>query len=244
MNKYYYDFHLHSCLSPCGDDDNTPNNIAGMASVLGLDMIALTDHNTCKNCPAFFEAAKKYGVVPVAGMELNTSEDIHVICLFENLSDAMAFDGEIDSRRVKIKNRTDIFGNQFILDKDDNIIGEDEFLLTNATSVSLDEAPSIVKKYNGVCYPAHVDRQSNGVIAVLGTFPETPHFDAVEFNRKENVEEYVKKYSLEDKTVIISSDAHILTNMREKENYFELEDEPYSPEKIRSSLFKLLRGKG
>ncbi|MBO4338362.1 MAG: PHP domain-containing protein [Clostridia bacterium] len=244
MNKYYYDFHLHSCLSPCGDEDNTPNNIAGMASVLGLDMIALTDHNTCKNCPAFFEAAKKYGVVPVAGMELNTSEDIHVICLFENLSDAMAFDGEIDSRRVKIKNRTDIFGNQFILDKDDNIIGEDEFLLTNATSVSLDEAPSIVKKYNGVCYPAHADRQSNGVIAVLGTFPETPHFDAVEFNRKENVEEYVKKYSLEDKTVIISSDAHILTNMREKENYFELEDEPYSPEKIRSSLFKLLRGKG
>ena len=244
MNKYYYDFHLHSCLSPCGDDDNTPNNIAGMASILGLNIIALTDHNTCKNCPAFFEAAKRYGIIPVAGMELTTSEDIHVICLFETLEDAMAFDEEIDSRRVKIRNRTDIFGNQFILDGEDKITGEDEFLLSNATTVSLDEAPSIVKEYNGICYPAHIDRQSNGVIAVLGTFPETPHFDIVEINNKENIDEYVKRYSLEDKTVIVSSDAHVLTDMREHENLFELEDEPYSSAKVRHNLFELLRGKG
>lgn len=243
MNRYYYDFHLHSCLSPCGDDDNTPNNIAGMATLLGLNMIALTDHNTCKNCPAFFEAAKRYGLIPVAGMELTTSEDIHVICLFEELSDAMAFDEEIDSRRVKIKNRVDIFGNQFILDGEDNIIGEDGFLLSNATTVSLDEAPSVVEKYNGICYPAHIDRQSNGVIAVLGTFPETPHFDIVEINRKEKIDEYVKKYSLEDKRVIVSSDAHILTDMREHENYFEIDDEPYSSALVRHKLFELLRKK-
>lgn len=241
MNKYYYDFHLHSCLSPCGDDDNTPNNIAGMATLLGLNMIALTDHNTCKNCPAFFKAAKRYGLIPVAGMELTTAEDIHAVCLFENLEDAMAFDEEIDSRRVKIKNRTDIFGNQYILDGDDNIIGEDEYLLSNATTVSLDEAPEIVKKYNGICYPAHIDRQSNGVIAVLGTFPETPHFDIVEINRKEKIDEYVKKYSLEDKRVIVSSDAHILTDMREHENWFGIDDEPYSSALVRHNLFEFLR---
>lgn len=240
MKKYYYDFHLHSCLSPCGDDDNTPNNIAGMASVLGLDMIALTDHNTCKNCPAFFKAAERYGVIPVAGMELTTSEDIHVICLFETLEDAMAFDGEIDKRRFKIKNRTDIFGNQFILDGDDNIVGEDEFLLSNATDISLDSVPETVKKYGGICYPAHIDRQSNGVIAVLGAFPETPFFNAVEFNRKEKINEYVEKYSLEDKQIIVSSDAHILTDMREKENYIELED-GVSQEEIRRNLFEKLR---
>ena len=241
MNRYYYDFHLHSCLSPCGDDDNTPNNIAGMATILGLNIIALTDHNTCKNCPAFFEAAKRYGLIPVAGMELTTSEDIHVICLFEELADAMAFDEEIDRRRIKIKNRTDIFGNQFILDGEDNITGEDEFLLSNATSVSLDEAPEIVEKYNGICYPAHIDRQSNGVIAVLGTFPETPHFNIVEINRKENKDEYIKKYSLEDKKVIVSSDAHILTDMREHENFFEIDDEPYSSKLVRHNLFEMLR---
>lgn len=243
MNKYYYDLHIHSCLSPCGGDDNTPNNIAGMATLCGLNIIALTDHNTCKNCPAFFEAAKRYGIIPVAGMELTTAEDIHVVCLFENLSDAMAFDEEIDKRRIKIENRTDIFGNQFILDGEDNIIGEDKYLLSNATTVSLEEAPELVKSFGGICYPAHIDRQSNGVIEVLGTFPETPHFDIVEINRKEKVEEYVEKYSLQNKKVIISSDAHYLENMRDKENYFELDDEPYSSALVRKKMFEYLKSR-
>lgn len=241
MNRYYYDLHIHSCLSPCGSDDNTPNNIAGMATLCGLNIVALTDHNTCKNCPAFFEAAKRYGIIPVAGMELTTSEDIHVICLFEKLSDAMAFDEEIDKRRIKIENRTDIFGNQFILDGQDNITGEDKYLLSNATSVSLEEVPKLVEAFSGISYPAHIDRPSNGVISILGTFPKTPHFDIVEINQKEKVKEYVEKYSLQDKRVIISSDAHYLENMRDKENYFELDDEPYSSELVRKNMFSLLR---
>ncbi len=241
MNKYYYDLHIHSCLSPCGGDDNTPNNIAGMATLCGLNILALTDHNTCKNCPAFFEAAKRYGIIPVAGMELTTAEDIHVICLFENLENAMAFDEEIDKRRIKIENRTDIFGNQFILDGEDNVIGEDKYLLSNATTVSLEEVPELVKSFDGIAYPAHIDRPSNGVIEILGTFPETPNFDIVEISRREKVEEYVEKYSLEDKKVIISSDAHYLENMRDKENYFELDDEPYSSALVRHNLFEYLK---
>ncbi|MCH5315590.1 MAG: PHP domain-containing protein [Eubacterium sp.] len=241
MNRYYYDFHLHSCLSPCGDDDNTPNNIAGMASLCGLNIIALTDHNTCKNCPAFYEAARRYGIIPIAGMELTTAEDIHVVCLFEELENAMAFDSEIDKRRIKIENRTDIFGNQYILDGEDNIIGEEKYLLPNATTVSLEEVPELVKSFGGISYPAHIDRQSNGIISVLGTFPETPSFDVIEINQKEKVDEYVKKYHLEDKKVIISSDAHYLTDMRDKENYFDIDDEPYSSALVRSNLFKLLR---
>ncbi len=92
MKKYYYDLHIHSCLSPCGDDEATPNSIAGMGKINGLDIMALTDHNTCKNCPAFFEAAKRYGILPVAGMELTTAEEIHMVCLFESLEKAMEFD--------------------------------------------------------------------------------------------------------------------------------------------------------
>ena len=82
MNRYYYDLHIHSCLSPCADDDNTPNNLAGMGMLAGLGLMALTDHNSAKNCPAFFKAAEKVGIIPVAGMELETSEDVHVVCLF------------------------------------------------------------------------------------------------------------------------------------------------------------------
>lgn len=241
MNKYYYDLHIHSCLSPCADDDNTPNNIAGMATLCGLNIVALTDHNTCKNCPAFFAAAKKYGIIPIAGMEVTTSEDVHIIALFPSLESAMDFDSYIDSHRVKIPNRVDIFGNQFILDGDDNLIGTDEYLLSNATDLSIDDVAKIVPKYEGVCYPAHIDRPSNGIIAVLGTFPETPYFSSVELNNSENREEYISKYSLNDKNIIVSSDAHILTDMRDKENYFLLEDEPYSSEFVRQNLFRMLR---
>ena len=91
MSSYYYDLHIHSCLSPCADNDMTPANIAGTATLAGIQIMALTDHNSVKNCPAFFKACKKYGVIPVPGMELTTAEDIHVVCLFDELDSAMAF---------------------------------------------------------------------------------------------------------------------------------------------------------
>ena len=81
MTGLTYDLHIHSCLSPCGDDDMTPANIAGMAALKGLEAVALTDHNTCRNCPAFMAAAREYGVLAVPGMEINTSEEVHAVCL-------------------------------------------------------------------------------------------------------------------------------------------------------------------
>jgi len=242
MKKYYYDFHLHSCLSPCADDDNTPNNLAGMATLCGLEMLALTDHNSCRNCPAFFEAAKRYGIIPIAGMELTSSEDIHVVCLFEELEAAMDFDSDLQSHRTLIPNRTDIFGNQLITDGEDNVIATEPHYLTNATDISVEEVPQLVERYGGIAYPAHIDRQANGIISVLGTFPETPYFGCVELNRKEKIEEYKERFPIiKDKTVIVSSDAHYLTDMRDKENYFELEDEPYSSALVRKNLFNKLR---
>ena len=119
MRTVSYDLHLHSCLSPCGDMDMTPCNIAGMACVNGLELVALTDHNTVDNCPAFFKACEQYGVVPVAGMELTTAEDIHLLCLFETLDEALAFGTAVKDHRMKIKNRVEIFGEQPILNERD-----------------------------------------------------------------------------------------------------------------------------
>lgn len=240
MKRYYYDLHTHSCLSPCADDDNTPNNILGMASLAGINVLALTDHNSTKNCPAFFKAAKNYGIIPIAGMELTTSEDIHAICLFETLADAMAFDKALDDYRVKFENRPDIFGKQLILDENDNIIEEERYLLSNATEISIEDAPDIVSRFNGVCYPAHIDRESNGIIATLGTFPSSPHFSAVEFHNKENITAYKEKYAISDKLIVISSDSHYLTDIKDKENYFEI-DQSYSDEEISRFIVNLLR---
>ena len=90
MNAFAVDLHIHSCLSPCGEDDMTPCNIAGMGYLNGLKIMALTDHNTAKNCPAFFAACRAYGIVPVPGMELTTAEDVHMVCLFPELETALA----------------------------------------------------------------------------------------------------------------------------------------------------------
>jgi len=241
MNRYYYDLHVHSCLSPCGDEDSTPANIAGMATLCGLNIVALTDHNTTKNCPAFFASAKKYGIIPIAGMELTTSEDIHVVCLFEHLEDAMRFDEYVDTRRIKIENKPNIFGNQDILDENDEKIGEEKYLLINATDISIEDAQRIVAAHGGVCYPAHIDRESNGIIAILGEIPPDSEFSFYELHSSENIEEYSEKYSIAKDRFIVSSDAHYLTDMRDKENYFVLEDEPYSSSLVRGELFKLLR---
>lgn len=239
MRRYYYDLHTHSCLSPCADDDNTPNNLLGMASLAGIDILALTDHNTAKNCPAFFKAADKYGIIPIAGMEMTTSEDIHIICLFENLQSALDFDKHLDAYRIPIENRPDIFGHQIITDEDDSVIGEEKNLLSNATAISVEDVPMHVKKFGGICYPAHIDRDANGIISTLGTFPETPFFSCVEFHDRNKIAEYKEKHALRDKLFIVSSDAHYLTDIRDKENFFELDGS--SSDEVRRNLFKILK---
>ena len=243
MSRFYYDFHVHSCLSPCGDADNTPNNLAGMAFLNGVRIMALTDHNSSRNCPAFFEAARRYGIVPIAGMELTTSEDIHAVCLFENLEDALAFNDEIDTRRMRIKNREDIYGEQLILDAEDNVVGREEDLLINATTVSLDEAPLMAAKYGGICYPAHIDRPANGAIEILGDFPHYAGFHLAELHDKCNADEYVRKYRLEGIRLVFSSDAHYLDQLREGEDndWFEIDDDLHGEELIRKHVFEELR---
>ncbi len=242
MRRYYYDLHIHSCLSPCGDDDNTPNNILGMASISGLDIVALTDHNTAKNCPAFFSAAENYNVIPIAGMELTTSEDIHVVCLFEKLSDAMRFDGFVSRSRMLIKNKPDFFGRQQILDADDNFVSEEEYLLLNATDISVEDVCSSVKEYGGVCYPAHIDKDENGIIAILGAIPPDAEFKFYEIHSCEKREALCERFNIPHDKVIISSDAHYLSDIRDRENYFSLSSEKCEPDKVRAELFKLLRG--
>ena len=243
MSAYTYDFHVHSCLSPCGDADNTPNNIAGMASLNGVSIMALTDHNSSRNCPAFFEAARRYGVVPIAGMELTTSEDIHAVCLFETLEEALAFNDEVDARRIRIKNRAEVFGEQLILDDEDNVVGREEDLLINATTIALDEAPKLAQKYRGICYPAHIDRQSNGAISVLGDFPHYAGFGIAELHDRANKDAYVEKYGLEGIRLLFSSDAHYLDQLRDgdENDSIEIADGPDDEASIRARLFDDLR---
>lgn len=187
MIPLYYDLHLHSCLSPCGDDDMTPANIAGMASIKGLDVIALTDHNSCRNCPAAMAHGRDYGVIVIPGMELCTSEEVHIICLFPALENALAFDEYVYEHMLPIKNKEDIFGKQQIVDENDEVTGTVENLLINATDIAFDDAFSLAASYGGIAYPAHVDKTSTSVLSNLGFVPPDSTFTCAEFHDLKNL---------------------------------------------------------
>lgn len=242
MSRFYYDLHLHSCLSPCADNDNTPFNLVGMGVLAGLNLMALTDHNTCRNCPAFFAAAEQNGIVPVPGMELTTAEDIHVICLFASLADAMRFDEEVAARRIRIPNRADIFGEQWVWGADDKPVEQEPDLLSNATTLSLDEAAALAVRCGGICYPAHIDRQANGIIATLGTLPPTPDFSCVEFHDANNIADYRARYPIGERRLVVDSDAHYLWDMRDAAQSLELPADPADGEGVRAALLRYLGG--
>lgn len=163
-----------------------------------------------------------------------------MVCLFPTLEAAMAFDKEIESRRVLIENRPDIFGDQWILDENDEKIGEEKYLLSNATTVTLEESIPLVESFGGVCYPAHIDRDANGIIAVLGMLPPDLPFTAVELHNGE------KESGLQIPQgcrVTVGSDAHYLWDIRDKDRFVELEDQPYSSQLVRERLIAWLGGK-
>ena len=222
MSKLFYDLHIHSCLSPCGDPDMTVNNIVNMSILTELDAIALTDHNSCKNCPAFFEAGKESGKVLIAGMELTTSEEIHVVCLFERLDDAMRFDEYVYERLPDIDNDPEIFGEQVILDAEDNDIGRVQKLLINATSISIEDVGALSKQFNFVAFPAHIDKQSFSILSSLGYIPEEYGFGAFEVKDPSKIERLKALHpALEGAVIVTDSDAHYLEHISERQNFFE-----------------------
>lgn len=221
--KLYYDLHIHSCLSPCGDNDMTPYNLVNLAKLFGYDIIALTDHNSCRNCESAIEIGKSIGITVVPGMELCTSEEIHCICLFEDVESALKFSDFVKTKMPPVKNKEHIFGEQLVMDTKDTVLCKEDILLTLAANISIDELPNIIKDYGGVCYPAHIDRSSYSVISSLGDFPETLDVACFELTPNASEQEYREKYkALENKLLIRSSDAHYLQNMREPEFFVDL----------------------
>lgn len=213
--KLYYDFHIHSCLSPCGDSDMTPQNIVNMSKIMGYDVIALTDHNTAKNCPAVAKLAEESGITFIPGMELCTSEEVHIVCLFYTLEDALNFSNYVKSTMPPIKNKPSVFGEQLICDEKDNVIGQEETLLVAASNISTEKVVKKVAEHNGICYPAHIDRSSFSILSNLGTIDDYFGFKCAEIFDIAKEKELKEKHPYLNKLKILSdSDAHYLENMR------------------------------
>ena len=212
--EFRCDFHLHTCLSPCADNEMTPNNIVNMARILNLDVIAITDHNSALNCRSVMEAANGTGLTVLPGVELSTSEEIHVVCLFPDCSSAEAFGAMVCDTLMPIKNRPESFGEQIFMNKNDEIMGKEEILLTTASKISIDFLPSLLGGYGGVFWPAHVDRTSYSIISVLGDIRNDMGFSFVEITRNADKKYLQEKYSaVREMRLIVCSDAHNLESM-------------------------------
>lgn len=232
--KMYYDFHIHSCLSPCGDDEMTPNNLVNMAQLVGLSAIALTDHNTCGNCAATAAVARELGITFLAGMELCTAEEAHVVCLFPTVEAALQFEAKIAPTLPPIQNRPDIFGEQLLCDAQDRPIGTHNTLLTTASAISVDRVAALARTFGGTAFPAHIDRPSYSVTASLGDLPPLG-FSAIEITKNGNVTELSKRYpELIGKPLLQNSDAHYLEDIQEAGPYLDLPDN--TPETIIAAL--------
>ncbi len=219
MIPLHYDLHLHSCLSPCGDNESTPGNIVGMAFIKQLDVIALTDHNTCKNCKAAMAIGEQYGVTVIPGMELTTAEEVHVVCLFHNLEDAMAFDAYVEKRILPIPNNPKAFGDQFICDENDEVVGTFPTLLISATDISFDKVDDVLKEFNGVMIPAHIDKNSFSLTSNLGFVPPGSTFKCFELADMSNLHILQNENPyLKTCNVITDSDAHYIEKINEAVN--------------------------
>jgi len=230
MTPVYYDFHIHTALSPCASDDMTPNDIVGMAVLNGLDLIAVTDHNSLSNASAVVKAAQTINtqqdkeLIVLPGIEVSTAEEVHVICLFSELGSAHNFEAELSPYFSTLKNRVDIFGNQILYNEEDNIIGEEERMLIAPTTISFDSLYRLVHKFGGAFIPAHIDRDSFSVLSNLGFLP--PHLNIstleISLGGLEKGFDKQNKELLDDHKVIYSSDAHQLWAISEKEHFLML----------------------
>lgn len=221
--KLAFDLHLHSCLSPCGDGDMTPANLAGMCTLAGLDVVALTDHNSCGNCAAFGRAAAKHGLLAIPGMELCTKEEVHVVCLFPELEQADAFSAHVRKLLPPILNDREMFGPQVLMDSEDRVLGEETCLLAGAADIPLYSVHDLVKSFGGFSYPAHIDRQSNSLLSQMGFWDPDMKFPLAEVSRN-CPKDLFERRDLRGLRHISACDAHYLHQIPDAYQYMEVSE--------------------
>lgn len=190
----------------------TPWNLVGMAKVKGLDVIALTDHNTARNTPQAVAAGREYGVAVIPGVEVTAKEEVHILAYFDELERALAFGDALYAHLPEVQNKPGLFGNQIIVGENDEPCGTLDKLLITATDLTLNEVCALTAQYGGVNVPAHINRGSNSMIGTLGLMPMLPEYPVVEVYSRLNC----PAYAVKGRTVLHSSDAHRLEDIQEQ----------------------------
>lgn len=213
LKTYTADFHVHTLLSPCAAVEMTPHHIALQAAKHGVAIVAITDHNACDNVPAALEVAAQYGITVLPGMEVETREEVHVICLFDTLDQLCAWERVVAACRPAQVNDEAHFGAQFIVDAKDELIGKREDLLLAPLTLGLHDVVAMVRDLSGLSIAAHIDRPSYSIIANLGFIPPDLGLAAVEVSRLTPPAAARSRFpSLGRLPVITASDAHVMAD--------------------------------
>ncbi len=224
MKEYNYDLHIHSCLSPCADNEMTPNNIVNMASILGCDILAVSDHNNLKNVSTIINLSNNLGILGVPAVELCTQEEAHILCFFDSIKGALAFDEYLYSTIPPIKNKPDVFGEQLVMNEKDEIVGVEERLLITAADISAYELTGLLNDYGGVAVPAHIDKSSYSLMAALGVIPDDYGFTCVELRKIVDTQTYMQNHiDIANMGILKNSDAHYLENMSDEMSKIKLD---------------------
>ena len=211
MKEFLADLHIHTVLSPCGDFEMTPRNIVDAALGKGLNMIAITDHNSTRMCRIISEYAATKDLTVIAGAEVNTSEEVHCLALFGTWEQVEVFQFFLDEHLLDIQNKPSIFGDQVVVDSDENIQFTEKRSLITGLKVSIDEVESFVHHLDGLFIPAHIYRRQNGIIHQLGMLPKNLNYDALELTPGSYSDEYVRNNKPEvNHSLIFNSDAHFI----------------------------------
>ncbi|HHZ17069.1 MAG TPA: PHP domain-containing protein [Peptococcaceae bacterium] len=214
MREWAMDLHIHTVLSPCAADDMLPSAVMGRAREAGLEILAITDHNSVENAAAFLEKGHEMGIKVFPGMELQTKEDIHLVCLFEQLENALQFQETVYAKLPPLKNKKEALGEQWLVDAHDQKVGEVERLLLVGAALTLEEAVASVHLLQGLCIASHLDRQAFSLWGYLGTIPPGLPLDGVELTpHLARDPAQLAKIKAEGFAYVVSSDAHYLSDL-------------------------------
>jgi PHP family Zn ribbon phosphoesterase len=211
LKHFVAELHLHTVVSPCAAVEMIPPLIVQEAVARNINIIAVTDHNTTANVEAVQKAAMGTSLTVLPGMELQTVEEVHVLCLFDTLDQMAAWQSFVDARMPPLKNNIEFFGEQFVVDETGEFIRREEQLLLTSAEISLSEAVSEVNRLEGLAIPAHVNRSSFSLIANLGFVPFDIPFEALEISRHITPDEACVKFpQLRQYPLIQNGDVHYL----------------------------------
>lgn len=239
LSAHKIDLHLHSALSPCAEKEMTPPKIIHAAKAKGLKMIAITDHNTAENAGATIEAAQGSGIFVIPGMEVQTREEVHMICLFPDLSSCLSWQESVYQGLPRQDNRTEVFGCQQVLNRHGQVVRELRQMLLVSTNMTVETVAVQVANLGGICIPAHVDRPSYSLMATLGFVPPGLPVSTMELSKHTSADEAAFLLpALSGYSLISSSDAHCLTDLGANPSLIYCEGPP-DFEELKKALAKI-----